>query len=48
MIGIRNYAIIEKADLEDLLQGSIERLKKYFVNGNGIKWSTLKLLQGLT
>lgn len=38
MIGIRNYAKIEKPDLEDLLQGSIERLKKYFINGKGVKW----------
>ena len=40
MINTRNYAEIEKPDLEDLLQGSIERLKEYFVNGKGIKWST--------
>jgi hypothetical protein len=41
MISIRSYAEITHRDLEELLDGSIARLKQYFVEGKGEKWSHL-------
>jgi hypothetical protein len=37
----RSYAKITTNNLEELRKGSIKRLKEYFINGDGKKWSSL-------
>jgi len=41
----RSPALLNKDDLKDLYTGSVNRLYEYFINGRGIKWKSLYIIE---